>query len=153
MTANLKEYGIELHAKLSAAWELARKAVKQAQRRQKDHYDRHATPTLPFREGERVFLYKPGEKTGEARKLARPFHGPYRVREGRTRLPLFVSTARKKNRCWCNSTGCGVVQESWVMNSGRLTREGNVSETQLTLYLHPLTLVEMVRRLPQTTAG
>ena len=81
VTVNLKEYGIEVHAKLSAAWELARKSVKQAQKRQKDHYDRHAMPTLPFREGERVFLYKPEERTGEARKLARPFHGPYRVQE------------------------------------------------------------------------
>ena len=34
-----------------------------------------------FREGERVFLYKPAEKTGENRKFARPFHGPYRVME------------------------------------------------------------------------
>ena len=28
-----------------------------------------------------VFLLKPAERTGEGRKLARPFHGPYRVVE------------------------------------------------------------------------
>ena len=77
---DLREYGIELHDKMSTAWELARQAVKRAQKRQKDHYDR-GTTTLPFREGERVYLYKPMEKTGAARKLARAFHGPYRVRE------------------------------------------------------------------------
>ena len=34
-----------------------------------------------FREGERVFLFKLAEVTGERRKLARPFHGPYRLVE------------------------------------------------------------------------
>ena len=65
VTMNLKEYGIELHAKLSAAWELARKSVQRAQKKQKEQYDRRVTPISPFREGERVFLYKPGEKTGK----------------------------------------------------------------------------------------
>ena len=37
--------------------------------------------TARFREGERVFLFKPAEKSGQARKFARPFHGPYRVVE------------------------------------------------------------------------
>ena len=34
-----------------------------------------------FHEGQRVFLFKPAEKTGPARKFARPFHGPYRIVE------------------------------------------------------------------------
>jgi hypothetical protein len=50
----------------------------QAQKQQKNHYDKKST-SVPFRPGERVFLYKPVEKTGEARKLARPFYGPYRI--------------------------------------------------------------------------
>ena len=94
VTMNLKEYGIELHAKLSAAWELARKSVQRAQKKQKEQYDRRVTPISPFREGERVFLYKPGEKTGEARKLARPFHGPYRVREMGTNTASIVRVDR-----------------------------------------------------------
>ena len=118
MTVDLKEYGIELHQKMSAAWELARQSVKRAQRRQKDYYDRWAT-ALPFRVGERAFLYKPMEKTGEARKLARPFHGPYRIQEMGTNTativcinqpegePLLVSLERLRrcpkelgNECW-----------------------------------------------------
>ena len=39
-------------------------------------YDRKSQP-VPFREGERVFLFTPAEKTGEARRFARPFQGPY----------------------------------------------------------------------------
>lgn len=39
-----------------------------------------------FHEGKWVFLYKPAEKTGAARKLVRPFHGPYRVVEMDTNI-------------------------------------------------------------------
>ena len=79
-TVDLKEYGLGLHARLVTAWALARSHVSKAQRRQKMAYDR-GTKQPPFREGERVFLHKPAEQTGEARKLARPFHGPYRLLE------------------------------------------------------------------------
>ena len=76
---DLQEYGIELHMKMPRAWELARKCIRNAQKRQKTCYDRKLM-NVPFRPGERVFLFKPVEKTGEARKLAcRPFHGPYRI--------------------------------------------------------------------------
>ena len=80
VTMHLHEYGVELYTKMANAWELARKFIGQAQRHQKANYDKKATD-VPFRSGERVFLYKPAEKTGEARKLARPFHGPYRISE------------------------------------------------------------------------
>ena len=36
---------------------------------------------MKFRKGERVFLYKPAEKSGQARKFTRPFHGPYWIVE------------------------------------------------------------------------
>ena len=62
------------------AWELARKNVAKAQKRQKTVYDCKIRPAQ-FQEGERVFLYKPAEKTGHARKFARAFHGPYRIVE------------------------------------------------------------------------
>ena len=39
-----------------------------------DHQD-----SLRENEGERVFLYHPADKTGEACKFARPYHGPYRI--------------------------------------------------------------------------
>ena len=77
---DLREYGADLAHKMSGAWESARENVKKAQRRQKNCYDRGKRPPN-FAVGERVFLFKPAEKTGKRRKFARPFHGPYRVVE------------------------------------------------------------------------
>ena len=74
----LREYGTDLCTRMSAAWESARKMVGKAQKRQKCFYDQKTRPPN-FVEGERVFLFQPAVKTGEARKLARPFHGPYRI--------------------------------------------------------------------------
>lgn len=71
---------MEVASRMSEAWELARKCIGKAQKRQKSTYDRTSRPPN-FAVGERVILLKPSEKTGEARKLARPFHGPYRVTE------------------------------------------------------------------------
>jgi len=75
---SLKEYGVELVRKLGSAWESARTCVKRAQKNQKAYYDRKSRNSN-FMVGERVFLFKPAEKTGENRKLARPYHGPYRI--------------------------------------------------------------------------
>ena len=69
VTINLKEYGLDLHTRMAQAWDLARASVGRAQRRQKVAYDQK-TREPSFREGERVFLYKPAEKTGENRKFA-----------------------------------------------------------------------------------
>ena len=79
-TIDLKEYGLALHQKMSEAWELARGSIGQAQKKQKGTYDRRAKISV-FREGECVFLCRSAEKTGAARKLARLFHGPYRLVE------------------------------------------------------------------------
>ena len=84
---NLKEYGSDLAVKMSQACDLARSSIGKAQKRQKSYYDRDKK--LPnFVEGDRVFLFKPAEKTGEGRKLARAYHGPYRIVE------LATNTAR-----------------------------------------------------------
>jgi hypothetical protein len=118
---NFKEYGSEFHAKLSATWEPAQKAVKQAQKKQKYQYDCHVTSTFPFREGERVVLYKPGDKTAEARMLALPFHGPYNVQETGTNTAAIIRVDRPKEEPVL------VLPErllkSWVMSFGCLTRE------------------------------
>ena len=99
VTMDLHEYGVELYTKMANAWELARKFIGQAQRHQKANYDKKATD-VPFRSGERVFLYKLAEKTGEARKLARPFHGPYRISEMDKTPPLyFALTDQSKSPC------------------------------------------------------
>jgi len=71
----LKKYGLELVDKLSTAWNLAKTGIKKAQKNQKSYYDRKSRPPN-FAVGERVFLLKLAEKTGEGRKLARPYHGP-----------------------------------------------------------------------------
>ena len=77
---DLKDYGSELVGRLGGAWDCARACIKKAQKRQKKAYDRKVR-CPDFAMGERVFLLKPAEKTGKARKLARAFHGPYRVTE------------------------------------------------------------------------
>jgi hypothetical protein len=73
---DLKEYGTELAAIMSQAWELAIQSVGKAQRRQvRKLFDNRAREPN-FTLGERVFLLKPAETTGANRKFARPFHGP-----------------------------------------------------------------------------
>ena len=75
---NLYEYGVNVADKLSEAWGLAKRNIKKVQKQQKKTYDQHAR--LPnFTVGERVFLFKPAERTGEKRKLAGAYHGPYWV--------------------------------------------------------------------------
>ena len=77
-TVDLREYGAELVSKMAEAWDLAQKCIGRAQNRQKTYYDKRSRPHS-FTVGDRVFLFKPAEKTGEARKLSCPYHGPYRV--------------------------------------------------------------------------
>ena len=75
---DLHEYGVYIAGKLAEAWDLAKRNVQKAQKQQKKTYDQHSRPPN-FKVGERVFLFKPAERTGENRKLARAYHGPYRV--------------------------------------------------------------------------
>ena len=77
---HLKEYGADLAFRTAEAWDLARKCIGKAQKKQKEYYDRRAKPPR-FRVGDRVFLFKPADKSGPLRKFARPYHGPYRVVE------------------------------------------------------------------------
>ena len=74
----IDDYWSELVTKLLCAWASAREKIVGAQRAQKLQYDRTAKdPGL--RLGDRVMVYMPSEVQGKDRKLARPFHGPYRV--------------------------------------------------------------------------
>ena len=52
--------------------------IQQAQEKQKRFYDR-ASKDPTYRVGDRVMVYMPGDVAGKAWKLARPYHGPYRV--------------------------------------------------------------------------
>ena len=75
---DVDDYKTELVAGLSDAWKLAGEQVKLAQQRQKSQYDRKSQE-LNLQPGDRVMVYMPSEKQGKARKVARPYYGPYRV--------------------------------------------------------------------------
>ena len=65
----LQEYGCELTAKMSEAWEIAKQCVRKAQKRQKQLYDSKCR--LPnFKIGDQVFLLKP------ARRLVKLVNSP-----------------------------------------------------------------------------
>ena len=75
---DMDDYKSELIANMSDAWELACKNIESAQSKQKIKYDKHSR-TCPLKIGDRVMVHMPGEVKGKSWKLARPFHGPYRV--------------------------------------------------------------------------
>ena len=68
---------------LTEAWKIAKSNIGKAQRRQKIHYDKKARE-VKYQIGDRVMVYMPHEDTGKLRKLALPYHGPYRVLELKT---------------------------------------------------------------------
>ena len=72
------DYVTEITKRMSQAWSLAGDAIIKAQVQQKQHHDTHARSAM-FVEGERVVVLMPAAKSGTAYKLARPFHGLYRV--------------------------------------------------------------------------
>ena len=67
---------IELTLGLSQAWKLAHNNIQRAQGQKQ--YDRKSRPAN-LGVGERVMVYMPAEAQGKNWKLARPFHGPYRI--------------------------------------------------------------------------
>ena len=75
---DVQDYCSDLHRAMSSVWQAARKNVVEAQKRQKRQYDKKAKEHH-YRIGERVMVYMPWEKTGKKRKLALPYHGPYRI--------------------------------------------------------------------------
>ena len=72
------DYREELMDNLSSAWKSAQKHIATAQSNQKRYYDRRADEKR-VRKGDRVMVFMPAETQGRDRKLARPYHGPYRV--------------------------------------------------------------------------
>lgn len=75
-TIDINDYKSELMTHLSQAWKLAQENIKVAQSHQKMQYDKKARD-VPLKVGDRVMVLMPAEATGEKRKLARPFHGPF----------------------------------------------------------------------------
>ena len=72
------DYKEELMDNLSSAWKNAQMHIARAQSNQKRYYNRHANENK-VRKGDRVMVFMPIETQGRDRKLARPYHGPYRV--------------------------------------------------------------------------
>ena len=74
------DYKIELMRSLTEAWRIARDHIVQSQESQRRQYDKKAKERQ-YRVGDRVMVYMPQEVKGKTRKLACPYHGPYRVME------------------------------------------------------------------------
>lgn len=72
------DYRQELVAKLSTAWATAKENIQGAQDTQKVQYDRKAGKS-GIKVGDRVMVFMSSSVQGKERKLARPYHGPYRV--------------------------------------------------------------------------
>ena len=73
-----EDYRTELVLKLSNAWSVAKEKIERAQDTQKSQYDKHTRRT-EVQVGDRVMVFMPSKVQGKNRKLARPYHGPYRV--------------------------------------------------------------------------
>jgi len=75
---DIDDYQCELMTRMSQAWTIAKEKITNAQQAQKIQYDKTAQSTK-LSVGDRVMVYMPSEVQGKTRKLARPFHGPYRI--------------------------------------------------------------------------
>ena len=64
------------------AWNSARTCITKAQTKQKLQYDKHAKPPS-YRISDRVMVFMPHDTSGKDRKLALPYHGPYRIMDMR----------------------------------------------------------------------
>ena len=107
---DMEDYKSEFLVSLSKAHKIALENIRKAQTKQKEFYDRHAGDHK-FKVGERVMVYMPGDVTGKDWKLARPYHGPFRITtltptnaeveliEKPSDPPLFVSISRLR-RCY-----------------------------------------------------
>ena len=72
------DYKSEMMTNLNQAWKLAQENIKAAQKLQKTQYDKNTRDGI-LKVGDRVMVLMPTEAKGEKRKLAWPFHGPFRV--------------------------------------------------------------------------
>ena len=75
---DMEDYRTEFLVGLAKTKKLALENIRQAQAKQKEFYDRQAG-NPQYRLGERVMVYMPGDVTGKNWKLARPYHGPFRI--------------------------------------------------------------------------
>ena len=74
---DVDDYCSEVTLGLTEAWKTARTDIALAQKRQKVQHDKKARVIL-LKMGDWVMVFKASETTGKQRKLALPYHGPYR---------------------------------------------------------------------------
>ena len=75
---DMEDYRSEFLISLGKAQKLALENIRKAQEKQKQYYDR-ASENPKYRIGDRVMVYMPGDVAGKDWKLARPYHGPFRI--------------------------------------------------------------------------
>ena len=136
---DMEDYRTELMVNLKSARELALSSIREAQRKQKTAYDQHSTSSV-YQVGDRVMVYMPKEVTGKDRKLARPFHGPFRIvnltpTNAEVQLverpkdsPLFVAIDRLR-KCYSEMTN-----ESWTGRNRGGRRTGRLQSKALMQY-------------------
>ena len=77
-TSSSSEYAGHLQKQLESAYQRVRDKLGHKLDRQKDLYDRKVHGK-PYNVGELVWLHSPAMPRGQARKLRRPWTGPFRV--------------------------------------------------------------------------
>ena len=63
---------------MAKAKKIALENICRAQRKQKEFYDRHSGEAK-YQIGDRVMVYMSGDVSGKKWKIARPYHGSYRI--------------------------------------------------------------------------
>ena len=71
---DMDDYRTELVMSMTKAKKIATENICRAQRKQKAFYDRHSGDAK-YKVG---MVYMPRDVSGKRRKIARPYHGPYR---------------------------------------------------------------------------
>lgn len=131
---DVEDYRTELLTTLRKTRELAMESIRKAQDKQRRFYDQHSTnPTLQV--GDRVMVFMPSETVGKHRKLARPYHGPYRVTnitptnaevqliEYPSEPTIFVAIDRLR-KCYPEQTN-----DCWLGHKKKFTKKGGPKQS------------------------
>ena len=90
----IEDYKLDLVTGLTESWKIATGKFTHAQKHQKMYYDRKAKKPQ-YIVGGRVMVYMPHEDQGKNRKMALPYHGPYRIIEVRPNNCVLVRPVDK----------------------------------------------------------
>ena len=78
-------YVTDTHRSLQKAYTNVRQALHDAHQRNKSRYDSNSV-NVPYQVGDQVWLYVPSVKSGNTKKLASLWRGPYTVIDRRNQL-------------------------------------------------------------------